>query len=69
VEEYAGYADRFYYWEHLVFPPTQRLLEAAFPQTDWTSYAKVRPKKVRDCAEKRYQAALETKGQMRIPGT
>ena len=40
--------DRFYLWENLVYPPTQRFLEAAFPGVDWvTDYAKVRPPKNR----------------------
>jgi DNA polymerase elongation subunit (family B) len=40
--------DRFYLWENLVYPPLQRLLEAAFPSEDWVgAYAKVRPAKTR----------------------
>lgn len=69
ASDYTGQADRYYYWENLVFPPTERLLAAAFPDTDWAQYSKVRPAKVRECAEKKYQAALERRGQMRIPGT
>jgi DNA polymerase elongation subunit (family B) len=37
--------DRFYLWEDLVFAPTCRLLQAAFPAFDWTPWAKVRPVK------------------------
>jgi DNA polymerase elongation subunit (family B) len=40
-------ADRFYLWEHLVYPPTQRVLEAAFPGHDWTTWERVRPPKPR----------------------
>ena len=27
--------DRQYYWEHRVFPPTQRVLESAYPEVKW----------------------------------
>lgn len=40
-------ADRFYLWEHLVFPPSQRVLAAAFPDHDWTRWERVRPPKPR----------------------
>jgi DNA polymerase elongation subunit (family B) len=36
--------DRYYLWEQRIWPPTQRLLEAAFPDADWSAYARVRPK-------------------------
>jgi DNA polymerase elongation subunit (family B) len=36
--------DRYYLWEQRIWPPTQRLLEAAFPDADWSGYARVRPK-------------------------
>lgn len=46
--------DRYYLWESLVYPPTGRLLSAAFPEVDWdgggnggTAYARVRPPKPR----------------------
>jgi len=42
---YEGDFDRYYLWENLVYPPTQRLLEGAFPDYDWTvGLASVRPK-------------------------
>lgn len=39
--------DRYYLWENLVYPPSQRVLEAAFPDgEDWAfGYEKVRPPK------------------------
>lgn len=40
-------ADRYYLWEQKIFPPTQRLLVAAFPDSNWDEFAKVRPKKER----------------------
>jgi DNA polymerase elongation subunit (family B) len=41
-------ADRYYLWETLVYPPTQRLLAAAFPDHNWTTgYEKIRPKRPR----------------------
>lgn len=38
--------DRYYLWENLVYPPSQRVLEAAFPDgEDWAhGYEKVRPR-------------------------
>lgn len=45
--DYAGEFDRYYLWESLVWPPLERLLEAAMPDHDWTRWQKVRPKKVR----------------------
>lgn len=33
----AALVDRGYYWEHRVWPPTRRLLEAALPTHDWTA--------------------------------
>lgn len=41
-------ADRYYLWDNLVYPPTMRLLEAAFPDMDWKrGLETVRPKKQR----------------------
>lgn len=46
--EYRGELDRHYLWEKLVYPPTQRILEAAFPNQDWkTGLEKTRPSKPR----------------------
>jgi DNA polymerase elongation subunit (family B) len=39
--------DRFYLWETLVYPPTMRVLQAAFPDRDWTRWERVRPPKPR----------------------
>lgn len=64
--DYDGHYDAFYYWENLIYPPTERLLKAAFPETDWSIYAKVRPAKEKMCAERRYQEKLEKKGQLRL---
>jgi DNA polymerase elongation subunit (family B) len=46
--EYDGTnADRYYVWDALVYPPAQRLLEAAFPERDWKPWSRTRPPKVR----------------------
>jgi DNA polymerase I len=45
--DFAGIFDRFYLWESLVYLPTQRLLEAAFPAFNWKPWERVRPPKVR----------------------
>ena len=40
-----GDEDRFYLWESLVYPPTERLLEVAFPGGPWRRYESAgRPK-------------------------
>lgn len=45
ASDFAGKYDPFYLWEELVFPPTQRVLEAAFPKHDWARHERVRPVK------------------------
>lgn len=39
--------DRYELWESAVYPPTQRLLEAAFPAGGWDKWEKARPPKQR----------------------
>ena len=56
AEDWAGSCDRFYLWEDLVWPPTLRLLEAAFPGHDWAAWTKVRPPKVRSTKATRASA-------------
>lgn len=47
-EDYEpGVEDRYYLWENQVYPATQRVLEAAFPEVKWKAYLKARPKKKR----------------------
>lgn len=48
--------DRFYLWDDLIYPATQRLLEAAFPATDWKRWARTRPLRPRTQAAKREAA-------------
>lgn len=57
-EDYNGECDRFYVWDTLVYPPTQRLLEAAFPDHDWNEYAQVRPKKPKKRGKKVLEGQL-----------
>jgi DNA polymerase elongation subunit (family B) len=38
ASDYAGEVDRAYLWNHLVFPATLRLLDAAFPGEDWKRF-------------------------------
>jgi DNA polymerase I len=40
-------ADRFYLWEQLVYPPSLRVLQSAFPKHNWAKYECVRPKRLR----------------------
>src|SRR5690606_38505633 len=44
ADEFDGTFDRFYMWEQLVFPPTQRVLEAVFGGARWKNELKARPK-------------------------
>lgn len=53
AEDYDGTSDRYYLWESLVYPPTQRILVSAFPESDWISgLEKIRPPKPRGKAAK-----------------
>ncbi len=56
ADDYVGELDRHYLWEQLVYPPTMRVLQAAFPAAsgpgappapDWTDYERTRPPKPR----------------------
>jgi DNA polymerase I len=47
ADDYVGVFDRFFFWENLVYPATERLLKAAFPRHDWSAWEKVRPPKSR----------------------
>jgi DNA polymerase elongation subunit (family B) len=45
AQDYKGELDRYYLWENLIYPPTQRLLQAAFPAQDWVAgLERIRPK-------------------------
>lgn len=42
----SGDEDRYYLWEQLVWPPTERVLACAFPSTPWSkTFGHVRPKR------------------------
>jgi DNA polymerase, archaea type len=59
ADDYTGQeVDRFHIWESQVFPPTQRLLEAAFPEEDWLGWLRVRPAKVRAPRKKKQSPQL-----------
>lgn len=49
AEDYRGECDRHYVWESLVYPPTHRLLDAAFPEQadQWKAWSRSRPPKPR----------------------
>lgn len=59
----APEVDRHELWESIVYPPTQRLLEAGFPDHDWERFAKSRPPKPRVTKVARQQAAAVVAGQ------
>ena len=43
ASDYKGECDRHYLWDSLVYPPTERLLQSAFPQHVWSMFGKTRP--------------------------
>lgn len=43
ASEFTGEVDRYYMWENLMYKPSQRLLDASFPEHKWKDYHKVRP--------------------------
>jgi DNA polymerase elongation subunit (family B) len=46
--DYVGELDRYYLWDNLVYPPTMRVLQAAFPDQDWVAgLERTRPRKQR----------------------
>jgi len=48
AKDWDGTCDRFEIWEKMMWPPTQRLLEASFPGHQWDDqYGSVRPKAAR----------------------
>jgi DNA polymerase elongation subunit (family B) len=48
ADDYVGQCDRFYLWEKMVWPPTERILVAAMSGTPWERmFGRVRPKKER----------------------
>lgn len=57
--------DRFHLWQKIVFPPTLRFIQAAFPDHDWGNLEEVRPK-VSSFARKYIRQ--EDRGQLCIPG-
>lgn len=44
AKDWTGEVDRYGLWESMVWPPTERLLDSAFPNHDWSRFGKVRPK-------------------------
>lgn len=64
--DFTGEYDKYHVWTSQVWPPTKRLLMAAFPGYDWAQYDSIRPPKEKLCAERRLQDKLEKKGQLRM---
>lgn len=60
--------DRFYMWENLVYPPTQRVLEAVYPGKHWNSLLKARPRKTRARAPAKPKVDLRKNGSVLLPG-
>jgi DNA polymerase elongation subunit (family B) len=40
AEDWTGETNRYPIWDHLVYPPTYRLLTAAFPHIKWSEWSK-----------------------------
>jgi DNA polymerase I len=46
--DYVGELDRYYLWDNLIYPPTMRVLQTAFPDQDWVEgLERTRPRKAR----------------------
>ena len=58
AEDFTGELDRHYLWEDQVWPPTERLLAAAFPGVNWESWGRTRPAKPKVSAGQRKAARL-----------
>lgn len=58
AEDFTGDFDRFYLWDTMVYPPTERLLAGAFPDLDWAAWGNVRPKKAKGKAKKVLEGQL-----------
>lgn len=78
ASDYTGTeVDRYYVWESMVYPPTQRLLEAAFPPpatpagvallSPWEEWARARPRKPRRGTRKAPEGALPLFGEEGSP--
>jgi DNA polymerase I len=58
--DYVGELDRYYLWENQVYPPTQRILEKAFPDQDWVAgLERIRPRKGRGGTKQKALFAAE----------
>lgn len=64
AEDWTGDVDRFYVWENLVFPATQRVLACAFSSHDWRKFERARPAKKGQAAG---TAALFGAGALAVP--
>ena len=58
ADDYTGErVDRFYLWENLIYPPSERLLESAFPEHDWKVWEKVRPVKRKSAVRRKLKVS------------
>ncbi len=48
ASEYVGLCDKYYQWESVIYPPSHRLLQAAFPRGDWSFFKNARPSRSYD---------------------
>ncbi len=52
-------ADRHYLWEHMVWPPVGRLLQACFPDHDWKAWERTRPRRDQKASENQGKLAID----------
>lgn len=64
--DWNGECDRHYVWEQMVYPATQRLLAAAYPDFDWNRWAVTRPRRVLYAAKREARKVAATKVQGRL---
>jgi DNA polymerase elongation subunit (family B) len=76
--DYDGNPDRYYLWENLIYPATQRLLEAAFPvrqgmtaeelrARDWAQYERARPRAARAAKAQPEGGPAPRRGRSAVP--
>ncbi len=69
IDYTEGVEDRFYLWSNLVWPPTERVLECAFPEIRWNAlFGKCRPVKPRVGNPTGDRSPVSSSNRKQIPG-
>lgn len=65
AEDWKGEVDRHEVWETLVYPPTRRLFESAFPGGGWSRWDRTRPAKAKGAPKGPEQTTFAAKKPVR----